>query len=77
MHEDPKVPNFAGRDATDFDLVPGLVLAIEPMCTLGSPRVKVLEDGWTVVTADAKAAAHYEHTIAVTQSGCEVLTDGN
>jgi methionyl aminopeptidase len=78
MHEDPKVPNFASRDgAGDFEIKPGMVLAIEPMCTLGTDRVKVLGDGWTVVTADGKAAAHYEHTVAVTDTGCEVLTDGN
>ena len=79
MHEEPKVPNFASRELmrNDIELVPGLVLAVEPMCTLGSERVKVLDDGWTVVTTDGKYAAHYEHTIAVTEDGCEVLTDGN
>jgi methionyl aminopeptidase len=77
MHEDPKVPNFVSRELlrNDIELVPGLVLA-EPMCTLGTEKVTVLSDGWTVVTADGKAAAHYEHTLAVTETGCEVLTDG-
>lgn len=78
MHEEPKVPNFVSRDllANDIELRPGLVMAIEPMCCLGTERVKVLEDGWTVVTTDRQPAAHYEHTIAVTENGCEVLTDG-
>lgn len=78
MHEDPKVPNFVSRELVrnDIELRPGLVLAVEPMCCLGSERVRVLEDQWTVVTADGLPAAHYEHTIAVTDDGCEVLTDG-
>ncbi len=77
MHEDPKVPNFAARDQSDFELLPGMVLAVEPMCTLGTSKVKILPDKWTVVTADGKGSAHYEHTIAVTDTGSEVLTDGN
>ncbi|MBI1372893.1 MAG: type I methionyl aminopeptidase [Phycisphaera sp.] len=79
MHESPKVPNFVSDDLLRHDILlkPGLVLAVEPMCCLGTDRVKVLKDGWTVVTADKKAAAHYEHTIAVTDSGCTVLTDGS
>jgi methionyl aminopeptidase len=78
MHEDPKVPNFVSRDLVrnDIELKPGLVMAVEPMCSLGAERVRVLDDKWTVVTADGKPAAHYEHTIAVTEDGCEVLTDG-
>ena len=78
MHEEPKVPNFASRELMrhDIELVPGMVLAVEPMCTLGTDRTRTLDDNWTVVTADGKAAAHYEHTIAVTEDGCEVLTDG-
>ncbi|MEX2673097.1 MAG: type I methionyl aminopeptidase [Phycisphaeraceae bacterium] len=78
MHEEPKVPNFVSRDLLrhDIELKPGMVLAVEPMCTLGTEQVRVLKDGWTVVTADGRPAAHYEHTIAVTEDGCEVLTDG-
>jgi methionyl aminopeptidase len=53
---------------------PGLVLAIEPMINLGSEKVKILEDGWTVITADGRPSAHFEHTIAVTQNGPEILT---
>lgn len=79
MHEEPKVPNFVSRELirNDIDLVEGLVLAVEPMCTLGTREVITLQDGWTVVTADRKASAHYEHTLAVTRDGCEILTDGN
>lgn len=79
LHEEPKIPNFVSPELlrSDIELVPGLVLAVEPMCALGSDRVKMLSDGWTVVTADGRAAAHYEHMIAVTESGCSVLTDGN
>ena len=78
MHEEPKIPNFVSRDLlrSDIELEPGMVMAIEPMCTLGSYEVRVLEDQWTVVTVDGEPAAHYEHTVAVTEDGCEVLTDG-
>ena len=79
MHEDPKVPNFAGSDLTpkdDIHLREGLVLAVEPMCNLGGQEVVTQSDGWTVTTADCKLSAHYEHTVAVTESGADVLTDG-
>jgi methionyl aminopeptidase len=78
LHEEPKVPNFVTRELkrNDIPLEPGLVMAIEPMCTLGTERTRTLADHWTVVTADRKHAAHYEHTIAVTEDGCEVLTSG-
>lgn len=80
MHEDPKVPNFwtqqQKRDNQDFELREGVVLAIEPMCNLGSKDVVTLDDGWTVVTVDRKPSAHYEHTVAVTRDGADVLTDG-
>lgn len=78
MHEDPKVPNFVSRDLLRNDIVlrEGLVLAVEPMCTLGRPDTVVLDDGWTVLTADGEPSAHYEHTIAVTATGADVLTDG-
>lgn len=79
MHEDPKAPNFVSRDLlrNDIELKAGMVMAVEPMCILGSADVRTLDDGWTVVTADGMPAAHYEHTIAVTDDGCEVLTDGH
>jgi methionyl aminopeptidase len=78
MHEDPKVPNFVSRDLlrNDIELREGIVLAIEPMCNLGSHEVRTLRDGWTVVTVDRKPSAHYEHTVAVTADGADVLTDG-
>ena len=57
-----------------MELRAGLVLAVEPMITQGSPRIRILGDGWTVVTADGKLAAHFEHTIAVTEDGPQILT---
>jgi methionyl aminopeptidase len=73
MHEEPQVPNY-GKAGTGMELRPGLVLALEPMITQASPKVRVLQDGWTVVTADGKLAAHFEHTIAVTEDGPKILT---
>jgi methionyl aminopeptidase len=73
MHEEPQVPNY-GKARTGVELRSGLVLAIEPMITQGSHAVKILKDGWTVVTADGKLAAHFEHTIAVTDDGPKILT---
>jgi methionyl aminopeptidase len=73
MHEDPSVPNY-GEPGTGAKLQPGMTLAVEPMLTAGSPETIELEDGWTVVTEDGKAAAHYEHTILITQEGAEILT---
>jgi methionyl aminopeptidase len=73
MHEEPQVPNY-GDPGTGMELRPGLVLAIEPMITQAGPRIRILGDGWTVVTADGKLAAHFEHTIAVTENGPKVLT---
>lgn len=73
MHQDPQIPNY--RTGTrGVELQPGLCLAIEPMFTLGSGDVHVLPDGWTVVTSDGSLAAHFEHTIAVTADGPEILT---
>jgi methionyl aminopeptidase len=73
MHQDPHVLNH-GRPGKGPQLVPGLVLAIEPMVTLGSPRTVELDDGWSVVTQDGSAAAHVEHTIALLEDGVWVLT---
>jgi methionyl aminopeptidase len=73
MHEDPSVPNFrSGRPGEK--LVPGLCLAIEPMFMIGAEATATLADGWTVVTVDGSLAAHFEHTIAVTANGPEILT---
>ncbi len=73
LHEDPEVPNFgtAGRGAR---LYPGMTIAIEPMINMGSADVKVLSDGWTVITADGQLSAHYEHTVAVTDGEPVFLT---
>lgn len=73
MHEEPQVPNF-GEPRTGPRLKVGMVLAIEPMFNLGTGDVKVLEDGWTVVTKDGRQSAHFEHTIAMTDGGPVVLT---
>ena len=73
MHEEPQVPNY-GRAGQGMELRPGLVLALEPMITEGTYKVRTLDDGWTVVTEDGKLAAHFEHTIAVTDEGPRILT---
>lgn len=78
MHEEPKVPNFVTPEQMrgDFSLRPGMTLAVEPMVVMGKRDVEMLPDGWTVVTRDRRPAAHFEHTLAVTEVGVEVLTDG-
>jgi methionyl aminopeptidase len=73
MHEEPGVPNY-GQPRTGLRLEAGLVLALEPMVTAGHWKVKVLDDGWTVVSEDGSLSAHFEHTVAVTPAGPEVLT---
>jgi len=72
-HEDPQVPNYVGAGPNPR-IVPGMVLAIEPMINLGGDDVETLEDDWTVVTADGRPSAHFEHTVAVLPEGPEVLT---
>lgn len=75
MHEDPQVPNFYSSDRTrDFVLRPGLVLAIEPMVSLGAKEVVCRSDGWTQATVDGRYAAHFEHTVALTTDGVRLLT---
>ena len=76
LHEPPQIPNF-GTAGTGAWLRPGLVLAIEPMVNAGSPGVRTLEDGWTAVTQDGSLSAHFEHTVAVTEEGPEILTACN
>jgi methionyl aminopeptidase len=73
LHEDPQIANF-GPPARGPRLKPGMVLAIEPMVNAGERYVRTLEDNWTVVTVDGKKCAHYEHTIAITEDGYEILT---
>jgi len=77
MHEEPQVPNFLSdqlRRNGDFQLVPGLIIAVEPMVNIGTKRVRTQRDHWTQVTTDGSLSAHFEHTIALTESGPFVLT---
>jgi len=76
MHEEPRVPNFVSDEllANDIVLAEGMVLAVEPMINTGTSAVRTLKNGWTVVTKDGKCSAHFEHTIAISENGCEVLT---
>jgi methionyl aminopeptidase len=73
MHEEPQIPNYrTGRKGVRLE--PGMCLAIEPMLTLGRHEVETRPDGWTVVTRDRRRSAHFEHMVAVTEEGCEILT---
>jgi len=74
MHEDPQVPNY-GQPGKGMKLRPGMVIAIEPMVNIGKPDVMVLDDGWTAVAKDGSMSAHFEHTVAVTDTGARILTD--
>jgi len=77
MHEEPSIPNYLGEGPArprNVRLRVGMTLALEPMVVAGDWRTRVLEDGWTVVTADGKLSAHFEHTVAVTENGPEILT---
>lgn len=73
MHEEPQVPNF-GEPGTGIELKEGMVLAIEPMINAGKYQVRMLSDGWTIVTDDGSLSAHFEHTVAITSDGPEILT---
>lgn len=73
LHEEPPVPNF-GKPGTGARLKAGMTIAIEPMVNMGRPEVETLSDGWTAVTKDGKLSAHFEHTVAVTKTGAEILT---
>jgi methionyl aminopeptidase len=73
MHEPPQVPNY-GRPGRGPRLQKGMVFAIEPMVNVGTEKVRMLDDEWTAVTADGELSAHFEHTIAITDDGPEVLT---
>jgi methionyl aminopeptidase len=73
MHEDPQIPNY-GREGRGIQLRPGMVLAIEPMVNAGGYPVRILRDGWTVVTEDGSLSAHFEHSVAITENGPEILS---
>jgi methionyl aminopeptidase len=73
LHEDPQIPNF-GEAGRGILLKPGMVLAIEPMVNAGGSEVEIKGDGWTAVTKDRSLSAHFEHTIAITENGCRILT---
>ncbi len=74
LHEEPQIPNYLGSGLPDPRLRPGMVVAVEPMVNQGRAEVVVLADKWTAVTVDRKLSAHFEHTIAVTEDGPEILT---
>ena len=73
IHEDPYIPNF-GKAGTGVKLVPGMIIAIEPMLNAGTKHVDIDDDGWTFRTADRKRSAHFEHTILITEGEPEILT---
>jgi methionyl aminopeptidase len=73
LHEEPQIPNYRPQGKSPI-LMPGMILAIEPMVNAGRAAVKILDDGWTVITADRKASAHFEHTVLVTEGEPELLT---
>jgi methionyl aminopeptidase len=74
MHEDPQIPNYYNRRMGRVRLRPGMTFALEPMVNAGGWRTRVLDDRWTVVTADGKRSAHFEHTVAVTKNGPQIMT---
>jgi len=76
MHEEPRLPNFVSTELLENDIVlaEGMVVAVEPMVNMGGSAVKTLRDGWTVVTKDGRCSAHFEHTIALVEAGCEIMT---
>ncbi|MCA9074370.1 MAG: type I methionyl aminopeptidase [Planctomycetaceae bacterium] len=78
MHEEPEVPNYDSEDfeERDFPIKTGLVLAIEPMVNAGTSEIMILDDHWTVVTADGAPSVHFEHTVAMTKEGPAILTEG-
>lgn len=76
LHEEPEIPNF-GPPHQGPELMPGMVLAIEPMVNMGTWQTKIVDDGWTVETLDGKSSAHFEHSVAVTEKGPVILTERN
>jgi len=75
LHEDPQVPNYFRPGMANPRLQEGMVLAIEPMVNEGTAELEILDDGWTAVTADGKLSAHFEHSIAITAAGPEILSE--
>ena len=73
LHEAPEVPNF-GNQGHGIRLMPGMTIAIEPMVNVGKPEVKIMPDGWTTLTKDGSLSAHFEHTIAITPDGPQIMT---
>lgn len=73
LHEDPAIPNY-GLPGRGLILRPGMTIAVEPMINYGRKEVRVLEDGWTTITADGSRSAHFEHTVLITEAGCDILT---
>lgn len=76
MHEDPQIPNF-GKKGRGIELKKGMILAIEPMVNAGKYKVRILSDGWTVITEDGSLSAHFEHSVAITDNGPEILSKLN
>lgn len=74
VHEDPHIPNFFDPDLPRVRIVPGMLLAIEPMVNAGRDDVRILKDGWTIIAADKRLSAHFEVTLAVTENGTEIVT---
>lgn len=74
VHEEPPIPNFFDQSMERYKLIPGMVIAIEPMISLGDYKVKTAKDGWTIEMSDGSLCAHFEHTLAITKGGHEVLT---
>jgi len=76
LHEEPQIPNY-GKKGRGLTLKSGMILAIEPMVNQGDYRVKILQDGWTVVTEDGRLSAHFEHSVAITDNGPDILSEVN
>ena len=74
VHEEPRVPNYEDKEMDQWEIVPGVVIAIEPMISLGTWKVVMAPDGWSISTADKSLSAHFEHTIVVTEKGAKVVT---
>jgi methionyl aminopeptidase len=76
LHEEPQIPNYVNPEHPNPQLLEGMTLAIEPMVNAGVPEIQILPDEWTVITADRKPSAHFEHTVAVSRTGYDILTLG-